>query len=404
MTDAVPTTAPATPRRIRRVTAGLVSALVVGAAALGTGVAATGTAAAAEPDRTPWSGASCPTTADGPLSGDAAQLHDRWMRRVTETAGIDLDAWAPRDGVGANTGNLEHSYDRYLAFQRDHRELQWAGMGGLSGADFGGGLLDMDLASMVYRINGVQPLARQIVAGVRDAAGDAAVAQLPEGLRALATATELTPADLDYVIGEILVMQKAIFCDLMPMHQAYEDGGLPALAEMADAGVFPAAILDAWRDIASGDSARIARGNEVLLRREQLTVIGDRWDSVRTYRDGLGEALTYASTMVGSPSVGGVEPMRSWRPIRIDQPLPDGRTAHVTVPLPAWDWSVFDQRWDYITDQLLPGYADQVSNHWDALDAQLRIPMSIQMQQHRPLANLESIARNAAQTFTVEIR
>jgi len=93
-------------------------------------------------------------------------------------------------------------------------------MGGLSGADFGGGLLDMDIMATVYRINGVQPLAQQIVAGIRDAAGQDAVDQLPSGLRALATMPELTSSDMDYIIGEILVMQKATFCDFMPMHQA----------------------------------------------------------------------------------------------------------------------------------------------------------------------------------------
>lgn len=377
----------------------------VGAVLL-TAAAATTAAAAPSgaPDPQTWAGASCPVTADGPMTGSAAQLHDHWLRRVTDSAGIDLDAWAPRDGVGANTGNLEHSYDRYLAFQRDHRELQWAGMGGLSGADFGGGLLDMDIMSTVYNINGVQPLARTIVAGVRDAAGEDAANQLPSGLRAVANMPELTPADLDYIIGEILVMQKAIFCDLMPMHQAYTEGGLPALQKMADAGVFPPAVMDAWRDIASGEPGRIAAGNEVLLRREQLTVIGDRWDGVRAYRGGLGEAVTYATTMVGSPSVGGVEPMRSWRPIRYSRTLADGRSAQVTVPLPDWDWSRFDERWDYITDQLLPGYTDQVNNHWDELEVQLNIPMAVQMQQHRPLVNLGGIMQNAVETFTVEIR
>jgi hypothetical protein len=339
-----------------------------------------------------------------PLTGDAAALHETWLRRVTDTAGIDLDAWAPRAGVAANTTNLERSYDRYLAFQRDHRELQWAGMGGLSGADFGGGLLDMDIMATVYRINGVQPLAQQIVAGIRDAAGQDAVDRLPSGLRALATMPELTSSDMDYIIGEILVMQKAIFCDLMPMHQAYVDGGLPALQEMADAGVFGPEIMDAWRDIASGEPARIAAGNEVLLHREQLTVIGERWDAVRTYRGNLGEALTYATTMVGSPSVGGVQPMRSWRPIHFTRQLAGGKTAQVTVPLPDWDWSNFDERWDYITDQLLPGYTDQVTHHWDALNIQLNTPMALQMQLHRPLANLGAIAEDAATTFTVEIR
>ena len=247
-------------------------------------------------------------------------------------------------------------------------------------------------------------MAQQIVAGVREAAGQEAVNQLPSGLRALANAPELTPDDLDYVIGEILVMQKAIFCDLMPMHQAYVDGGLPALQEMADAGVFPSTVMDAWRDIASADPERIAAGNATLLRREQLTVIGDRWDAVRNYRDGLGEAMTYASTMVGSPSVGGVQPMRSWRPIKFTQSLAGGREALVTVPLPAWDWSRFDERWDYITDQLLPGYTAQVTNDWEGLTTQLTIPMVWQMQTHRPLANLGVIAQDAADTFTVEIR
>ncbi len=105
----------------------------------------------------------------------------------------------------------------------------------------------------------MQPLAQQIMTGIRDAAGQDAVDQLPSGLRALATMPELTPSDMDYIIGEILVMQKAIFCDLMPMHQAYVDGGLPALQEMADAGVFGPEIIDAWRDIASGEPARPRR-------------------------------------------------------------------------------------------------------------------------------------------------
>ncbi|MGP9723932.1 hypothetical protein ACT3SZ_07965 [Corynebacterium sp. AOP40-9SA-29] len=363
---------------------------------------ATAPTAATSPTTAP--AIACPERSTGELTGTAAELQDHWLRIVADTAGIDLDTWEPRDGVAANTSNLERSYERYVRFQREHRELQWAGMGGLSGADFGGGLLDMDLAATVYRINGVQPVARQIVASVRDAAGPDAVAQLPSGLRSLATAPELTPGDLDHLIGEILVMQKAIFCDLMPMHQAYTDGGLPALQEMADAGVFPNQVLDAWRDIASGDTTRIAAGNAVLLRREQDTVIGERWNQVRTYRNGLGEAVTYASTMVGSPSVGGVEPMRSWSPIQFTQPLPGGRTAEVTVPLPDWDWSVLPSRWDYITDQLLPGYTDQVTNRWDELTVQLDTPMAVQMQQHRPLFSLDTIAMNAAQTFTVEIR
>ena len=360
--------------------------------------------ATAEPTAGDFAGAQCPHARNTTYDAAGAALHERWLRAATQDAGIDLDAWNPRDGVQANAINLERSYDLYMKFQREHPELRWSGMGGLSGSDFGGGLLDMDLASTVYHLQGVQPFARQITAAVRDAAGEAAVDQLPSGLRALAHAPELTPADLDYIIGEILIMQKAIFCDLMPMHQAYVTDGLPALEEMNAAGVFPDEVMAAWRNVASGDPARAAAGNAVLLQREQDDVIADRWNGVRHFRDGLGEALTYASTVVGSPSVGGVEPMRSYRPIVFETQAPDGRTAIVTVPLPSWDWSVLKERWSYIEDELLPGYNAMADNHWDELYAQLSVPQSVQMQQHRPITNLVPIVQNAADTFRVELQ
>ena len=367
-------------------------------------IAASPVTASANPPADAYAGAQCPLARNTTYDAGGAALHERWLRSATQDAGIDLDAWNPRDGVQANAINLERSYDLYMKFQREHPELRWSGMGGLSGSDFGGGLLDMDLASTVYHLQGVQPFARQITSAVRDAAGPAAVDQLPSGLRALAYAPELTPANLDHIISEILIMQKAIFCDLMPMHQAYVTEGLPALEEMNAAGVFPDEVMSAWRAVASGDPARAAAGNAVLLQREQDDVIADRWDGVRHFRDGLGEALTYASTVVGSPSVGGVEPMRSYRPIVFETQAPDGRTAIVTVPLPSWDWSVLDERWNYIEDELLPGYNAMADNHWDELYAQLSVPQSVQMQQHRPIANLVPIVPNAADTCRVELR
>lgn len=82
----------------------------------------------------------------------------------------------------------------------------------------------------------------------------------------------------------ILVMQKNIFSDLMPMHQAYVDEGLSALEEMQRAGLFGHDVLDAWRDVASGDPDRIAQGNAALLQREQGVIIRDQWDRVRAYK------------------------------------------------------------------------------------------------------------------------
>ncbi len=72
----------------RRVTATLVALMTAATLAM---PAATAT----DRDVETWAGASCPVTTDGPLTGGAAALHETWLRRVTDTAGIDLDALGP---------------------------------------------------------------------------------------------------------------------------------------------------------------------------------------------------------------------------------------------------------------------------------------------------------------------
>lgn len=52
----------------------------------------------------------------------------------------------------------------------------------------------------------------------------------------------------------------------MPMHFVHE--GLGGLEEMHRNGLFPAEIMAAWRDVASGDRDRVAGGNMTLLKRE----------------------------------------------------------------------------------------------------------------------------------------
>ncbi|MGC0366846.1 hypothetical protein ABH922_004830 [Rhodococcus sp. 27YEA15] len=326
----------------------------------------------------------------------AALLFQYRLVAATEAAGIDLASWNPRDGVEANRENLVRSYRYYEDLQLAHRELQWAGMGGQVGADFGGGLVDFELTTTLYALPSIQQSAQAIVKSMADVAGPRAIGQLPEGLRALArSGSTITADDLHYILEMILVMQKNIFSDLMPMHQAYVTEGLPALEEMRDAGLFGDDIMDAWRDIASGESARITHGNGVLLQREQGVVIKDQWDTVRAYKGDVGQAVTYVSTLAGSPSVAGVLPPRSFRPIEISASLPDGRTVTVTTPLPDWNWSVYDDRWDYITTQLLPKYKVMVEDHWPILEAELLVPYDVQLESHRPLRNVPQMLDSA---------
>ncbi|WP_051198517.1 hypothetical protein [Gordonia shandongensis] len=331
-----------------------------------------------------------------------ALLLQYWLADTTRAAGIDLASWNPRAGVSANRANLAKSYQYYKDLQLKHRELQWAGMGGLVGADFGGGLLDFELATGVYEFSRMAPVAHAIVGETNRLFGPA-YRGLPDGLRALArVGATITAADLRHVQASILVMQKNIFSDLMPMHRAYVTGGLPALREMRAAGLFPADVMTAWEQIATKTPDGIAAGNARLLRREQGEVIDEQWDAVRGYRGDVGEAMTYASTLAGSPSVAGVPPLRSYKPLRIDAATVAGRTVRVTVPLPSWNWSVFDERWDYIVHELLPKYRFQIENRWPALRRELRIPSDVQMEQHRPIRTIVPTLESALATLKVE--
>ncbi|MEV6068027.1 hypothetical protein AB0L82_15865 [Nocardia sp. NPDC052001] len=340
---------------------------------------------------------------DIPPQRYAALLYQYWLVDATGKAGIDLRAWNPRDGVRANRDNLIRSYRYYEDLQLGHRELQWAGMGGQVGADFGGGLIDFELmGSDLYGLPGISESAGAVLDAVQRTAGPQAVQRLPAGLRALASAApRITPEDVDHVIAGILVMQKNIFSDLMPMHDAYVTGGLPALAEFQAAGLFGDDIMAAWRDVASGNGERVATGNRALLRREQQWAIARQWDEVRSYKGDVGEAITYLSGAAGSPSVAGVVPPRQFHPIRIPFTAADGTPSLLTLPLPEWNWSVLDSRWEYITEELLPKYRDQVENNWPALEATMRTPYEVQMESKRPLLNIPQLLDSAVRQLQV---
>lgn len=334
-----------------------------------------------------------------------ALLLQYWLASSTRSAGIDLKSWNPRAGVSANRGNLIKSYRYYEDLQLAHRELQWSGMAGMVGADFGGGLADFELATNVYDIARLQPIANAIVGETNRTLGPIFVDKLPSGLRALARVGAVISAqDLRHVQADILVMQKNIFTDLMPQHRAYIDGGLPALRELHDADLMSDDLLRAWEQISSKEPSNVAAGNARLLQREQGEVIKDQWDAVRAYKGDVGEALTYATTVAGSPSVAGVVPPRSFHSLQVTDRLPDGRTATLTLPLANWNWSVYAERWTYITEQLLPKYAYLVNNKWGSLRAQLSVPYETQFETHRPIWNVAPTLQSALDTMKVTIK
>lgn len=337
----------------------------------------------------------------------AALLFQWRLVQATTRAKIDLAAWDPQQGFGAMRGNMIKSYRLYEDLQIEHKNLQWSGMAGLVGADFGGGIADVMLMSDVYGLPGLQPLAAQIIEAATDVAGPGVIGIFPKGLRTLAYgADKITPADLEWFARRILVMQKAIFTDLMPLHMAYVGDGMAGIEEIRRAGLIGDSVQDAWRAIASGEGAQVAAGNAALLRREQFDVVGWQFDDVRAYRkaDGVGEALTYAMTLAGSPSIAGVPALRNFIPFTYTSKLADGRTLNVHTPIANWDWSVFDDRWKYVTTELLPRYQNMVTNQWGELVATMKVPYEQQFESHRPIWNLHTILGDAAAHTVVTVR
>lgn len=335
-----------------------------------------------------------------------ALLYQFRLVQATSSAGIDLAAWNPDKGFHAMRGNMIKSYRLYENLQISHRNLQWSGMAGLVGADFGGGTADVVMMGDLYSLPGLQPLAAQIIETATRVAGPGVIGIFPKGLQTLAYhADKITPADLTWFAKQILVMQKAIFTDLMPLHMAYVRSGMAGIEEMRRAGVIDDSVLGAWRDIDSGVATRVAKGNETLLRREQYNVVGWQFDNVRNYRkaDGVGAALTYAMTLAGSPSIAGVPALRNFIPFVYTTRLADGRTAKVTTPIANWDWSVFDLRWKYVTTELLPRYQNVVANQWGQLVATMKVPYETQFESHRPIWNVGKILADAAAHTRVTI-
>src|SRR5690606_26217577 len=79
---------------------------------------------------------------------------------------------------------------------------------------------------------------------------------LPADIHLLATeGPRLTADDLVWYQIRLMTMQKHIFLDLVPMHEAYLAEGLPGIEEMHRAGILDDGLRAAWHAVASGTRA-----------------------------------------------------------------------------------------------------------------------------------------------------
>lgn len=276
-------------------------------------------------------------------------LQDFWFLTAAKDAGIDVTAWDISKGAYANQKILELSYTYYGKLFLGHPELQWAGLAQMVGAGFAASFFDLDLMGQVA-----------------DAASK--VPGSPVG-----PIGGLSEHELTFYETTFLTMQRNIFTDMGGMHQAYVDGGMPAIAEMRAAGLIDERTYRAWQATAryatmdpSDPAAQrlISRANYDMAYREQGRVIGGDYDRMREHAPS-GPAFTYVAGLVGSPSIPGARSPAQYDPLHVTVPVLDANLgpwdlfsvdADVTTPLPRTNVSVFEDRMDLLRNDTLPAY------------------------------------------------
>ena len=161
------------------------------------------------------------------------ELRDDWFNRALASAGIERASWHPARGVDENARTVEAVYDYYGRLFAEHPYLEWAGMAGMIGPAFYAGFSDLGF--------------------VPDAGRQAVVTLFGPAARQLA---RRVAGDLGFYETTFLIMQKKIFEDQAPMHEAYVAGGLPEIEEFYRARIIDEATVEAWRQIDTSPAHR----------------------------------------------------------------------------------------------------------------------------------------------------
>jgi hypothetical protein len=323
------------------------------------------------------------------VTADGLVLNTRegWQWEALRLAGIDPSTWDPSLGLDRIDAEARAAWELYgTLYDENPEQFLWAGMAKLAGGTFYAGFQDINVLRRALERPGMTvERARELIREWFPHLPRPALGVL---LEAAGRSLDGLVADLRFVETTFLRMQRNIFDDLAWQHIAYQQGGLAAMEALHGGGDLRQAHILAWRDIDTGDPARIEAGNARLLRHEQERIIGTDYDRIRDHSP-ITWALTMGMSVIAESPVPGGRPFRDVVPYRVeatvdipdriplvpDRLVPDripgtgirvpgGGGVYVGTPgqlsagvdLPLHNVSIFDNRWRWIETDMVPAY------------------------------------------------
>ncbi|MFI8693924.1 hypothetical protein BFG51_01860 [Dietzia alimentaria] len=314
-----------------------------------------------------------------------------WLAVGAENADIDLELWEPARGLAANLDTVDKVYVNYLRLYNSHDGYWWAGMAGLAGMSFAAGFWDLDDVGGVLTVPGVHEAGLGVGGAMAGLPWEVA-REMPRDVRLLATVgPTLRQPDVDWYLHRLLVMQRHIFTDMIPVHEAYAAGGLPAVEELAAGGAYDDYALESWRMLDEGSPDGLSEALLRMASREQNQIIADQWDATASGRGDVGRLLTYITTVGGAPDIPGARTLGRFRPLSVRAEV-GGQPVVAHTPLPAFNWADREPRWEYIEQDLVPAYRSLVRDRPDEAPRYLDVGFRPRAEQNRILVRLPEFA------------
>ena len=315
----------------------------------------------------------------------ATLLHQYWLVVSTGNAAIDLAAWEPSRGVAANSATFSQVYVNYFRIAAARPDFYWAGLAGIAGGSFASGFFDVGDIGAVLSVGGIHELGTAVAELLR-ATPPELVAEVPADITGVALhGPRLTAADLAWYQTRLMIMQKHIFTDLVPQHEVYLAEGMAGIDELFAAGVIDESMRTAWAGIDGGTAAGRADALVRMTDREQNHIVADQWDVTAAGRDGMGRVLTYVTTVAGKPAVPGVRAPGVYAPATVR-----AGGLGLRTPLPDFNWADRDDRWAYITADLVPRHLDLTADAARAVSV-FAEPFPVKLTRGRMLARLPEL-------------